>query len=72
MSEQLKLDLSQVKSIVINDENDEEEDSEEALVYKKRLKKLINKIAEMERYEGIQCTKEGTKRLQETSKLVLE
>lgn len=72
MDEQLKLDLSEIQAKEeIDSLNDEEEDGEDSILYKKRLNKLIKEIAEKENFDGIQNTKDGFERLLVTSKYLI-
>lgn len=75
--EQIKLDLTEVKTInnkdidedVLNSSADEVEE-EANLLYKKRLKKLIKDIADFEEFGGIQAGEKTMIRIQETSKFL--
>lgn len=53
------------------EDSDNESDCVDNLIYKNRLKDLINQIAQYESLDGIQITKEAYKRLQENSKYII-
>lgn len=70
--EQLELELDidcQVAKDIVNDETLEEE--AQNLIYKNRLRDLAKDIATFDGFEGIQITKDGLGRLQETGKYII-
>lgn len=70
--EQLEFELNvEYKELVdvINDETLEED--AQNLIYKNRLRDLLKDIATFEEFEGIQITKHGFGRLQDTSKYII-
>ncbi len=70
--EQLELDLDIEYKVLTNFVNDEKlEEDGQNLIYKNRLRDLVKDIAIFERFEGIQITKDGLSRLQDTSKYII-
>ncbi|GAA0725254.1 hypothetical protein GCM10008905_20290 [Clostridium malenominatum] len=67
---ELELDIECTRLIdVVNDETLEED--AQNLIYKNRLRDLVKDIATFEEFEGIQITKDGLVRLQDTSKYII-
>jgi hypothetical protein len=70
--EQLELELGIEYKTLIDIANDEiVEDDIHNLIYEKRLRLLMKDIANFEEFEGVQITKEGVERLQDTSKYII-
>ena len=70
--EQLEFELDIERKVLTDVANDEtlEEDAQN-LIYKNRLRDLVKDIAIFERFGGIQITKDGLGRLQDTSKYII-
>ncbi len=66
----MELDIEYKKSTDIVNEETLEEDVQ-SLIYKNRLRDLVKDIANFEEFEGIQITKDGLVRLQDTSKYII-
>ncbi len=70
--EQLELDLDIEYKVLTNVVNDEKlEDDGQNLIYEKRLRELVKDISTFEEFAGIQITKDGVGRLQDTSKYII-
>lgn len=70
--DQLRMELDiEYKELtdIVNDEVLEED--VQSLIYKNRLRDLVKDIANFEEFEGIQITKGGLVRLQDTSKYII-
>lgn len=66
----MELDIEYKESTdIVNDETLEED--VQSLIYKNRLRDLVKDIANFEEFEGIQITKDGLVRLQDTSKYII-
>lgn len=66
----MELDIEYKESTdIVNDETFEED--VQSLIYKNRLRDLVKDIANFEEFEGIQITKDGLVRLQDTSKYII-
>jgi hypothetical protein len=67
--EQLKMNIFNNKEI--QSEEDSEIDEEKDLLYKNRLKDLIDDVSKFNGFNGIQKTKEGLIRLQKNSRYII-
>lgn len=67
--EQLKMGVLDANEIQIEEDN--EMDEEKDLLYKNRLKDLIEDISKFSGFDGIQKTKEGISRLQRNSRYII-